>query len=182
MAAAARSPSVIGPASERRYASRRRLASHAGLSHRDCLPLRRFWAAVLSARGGVLLIGNIKGPARPGRIRCDSEPPTDPAALIGLPSPSQAFCARTLPLAGLRARPMRAGRRQTSIVCIAASSAPGPIRGPYPLMGFRRPSSADGPVISPACIHLPAASKTACGRRRPFSVLERLTPRRSDGS
>jgi hypothetical protein len=103
------------------------------------LPLRRFWAAVLSARGGVLLIGNIKGPARPGRIRCDSEPPTDPAALIGLPSPSQAFCARTLPLAGWRARPMRAGRRQTNIVCIAASSAPGTHPGPLSAHGFSAP-------------------------------------------
>jgi hypothetical protein len=106
------------------------------------LPLRRYLAAVLSPRGECFADRRTIGAsaAWPDPLR-HSEPPMNPAALIGFPKSRAGFLLpRTLPLAGLRARDVRTDDvAADKNVCPTSHQPPGPIRGPISAHGFSAP-------------------------------------------
>jgi hypothetical protein len=75
--------------------------------------------------------GSTSGLRLPSAVRLAAWLPGDPASdFFLLQGCGHALCMQSN--GGLKA--------------VAARQSPGPIRGPYPLMGFRRPSKADEPV------------------------------------
>jgi hypothetical protein len=109
----------------------------------------------------------------------------------GMSAPRKRSCLGLSPLAGLRAHPVRAVNRPLADRKSASrfnSPAPGAHPGPLSAHGFaapfqrRRASDMHRPTST---CPTGGADTLACllvGRRRPFSVFMRLTPRRSDGS
>jgi hypothetical protein len=126
----------------------RRPATHAGLSHRDCCPSPILFTAVLSSRGSGLNDRRTRASAAwPDPMRRRTRHwPGGAHRVVKVPRRFSA-CLGLLPLAGLRARDVRTGRCGQHVGLPHRLISPrDPSEVPYPLMGFRRPSSADGPI------------------------------------